>query len=45
MNRRHANTEPQQSLRAVVAFAFRTARRVSGEQFSKPAHREAPPSA
>jgi len=45
MNRRHAITEPQQSLPAVAACAFGTTRRVSDEQLSKPAHREAPPRA
>ena len=45
MNRWHAITEPRQSLSAVAACAFGTTRRVSDEQNSKPAHREAPPSA
>ena len=45
MKRRHAITEPQQSLSAVAACVFGTTRRVSDEQNSKPAHREAPPSA
>jgi hypothetical protein len=45
MNRWHAVTEPQQSLPAVAACAFGTTRGVSDEQSSKPAHREAPPSA
>ena len=45
MNRWHAITEPQQSLPAMAACAFGTIRRVADEQSSKPAHREAPPSA
>jgi hypothetical protein len=46
MNRRPAAvTEPQHLLSAVAACAYGTTRRVSDEQLSKPAHREAPPSA
>ncbi len=45
MNRRHAVTEPQQTLPAMAACAIQTTRRVCDEQLSKPAHREAPPSA
>jgi hypothetical protein len=45
MNRWHATTEPQQSLPVVAVYAFGTTRRVFDEQNSKPAHREAPPSA
>jgi len=45
MNRRHAITQPQHSLPAVAAYASGTTRRVSYAQHSKPAHREAPPSA
>ena len=45
MNRWHAVTEPQHSLPAVGVYAFGTIRRVSDELFSKPDHREAPPSA
>ena len=45
MNRRYAVIQPQQPLSAVAACAFGMTREVSGEQSSKPAHREAPPSA
>ena len=45
MQRWHAITEPQHPLPAMAACAFGTTRQVSDEQNSKPAHREAPPSA
>jgi len=45
MNRWHAITEPRQSLPAAAACAFGTTRRVTDEQTSEPASREAPPSA
>jgi hypothetical protein len=45
MNRRHAITEPQHLRSVEAACAYGTTRRVSDEQHSKPAHREAPPSA
>lgn len=42
MNRWYAETNPQHMLPGSAARAFGTTRRVSDEQTSKPAHREAP---